>query len=526
MRGSVMLIPAMLLLVLLCAAAPAGAAGYEDGAFALELTDIGAKGWLLPWPQGSVLPQVTRGDFTAPSGLGGMENHSAIGMTCDIRLSFGEIMFQDITGVVRMSGYMVWNDPEWREFFYLYGTFDLAFPVEGTPWISYPVSGLVYGDQDTMYMIGTDTRNTAEMADDRLFVIRTIGRFDNMSYDNVVAGKARLLWAGEAAGTVSDAFATARTQAFTALPLNILLPAGTTFNQLSPVDGVGDVVLDADTDADYEAGLRHSGTFLGSGSGPAPGSFDLTWDSFVLADGTYAGIGLSFGRYVWKGTKGGYSAGFLIGDIAPATPAGIPVEGYIISSTQGGPTAEFLFGTYTGLFTGSGKAAFAGTVEAKVYQPDSPPPVVFAGAVDPPLGGIFGYVRTSARDMNGWSDLNRLYVSFGAGRNDRRMTARYDVARNRFFLFDPGLGGWIGGCRPGESRVIRTPWLALNCGKATAGPVSSVTSTGELVLLDWALRPAARMAGAGWKVYSRAIDRSGLDDGWRPVSDDLTIAAP
>lgn len=485
------------------------APGYQDGAFSLKLVERGAKGFPMDFPAGSRVSQVTLSDLSYPSA---QDLFSAVGMRCELIFSFGEIFHRQMEGNLEMTGYMVFDPARDQEIFYFYGRFDLQVPADPAP---YAISGLALGDQYTMYLVGNDSRGTADVGDDRLLLIRAIGQMEKMSVDKEVVGSARAMWSDGSGQPVADSFLVDPTAPGNALPLRTPLPAGTRFDQLAGPS----FTLTAETDAAFLADGTFAGRVQGTGASPLPGDLATTFEQFTVTGGEFNGRGLFLGRFDLEADGGPRIQGFLLGDVDGTT-----LTGYVLSAAVGAKVPQtFLFGTLAASLADTdedGAAELAGSVDAILHRMDSPPPEPLRVEEDLTLStGEFRAVPTRFRDMNGWTDLVSVSVLAGPGRVPARSMALYNLAKDRLYLFLGKKGGWGRGCRPGEGRVLRTPGMLLDCG-ATA-----VRRTGEYLLVDWALKPSARTRGP-LNIYTRALDRSLQSAGWRLATGGVEVERP
>lgn len=515
----------VILFMMVMSSVPAVAVeGYMDGSFSGLLTFDTDNAGSFILPGGAIFPQVTVSDVT-------FDNPETVDVLPNISIEFiistGEVNPMPIEGTARLIKYNAGSGDDYCEFYM--GNFDITLEDDADPPAQYTVSGAVIGDQYTFYMAGKDDANTpGDTTDDNLFLFRLnpIAPIDTGS-GYLVTGMARIMISDSLKTTIqdnidSDIVQVPDTSGFDGdgLPST----ATSYFNQITPPDGTENFLLDGvpGNAADYAAGLGHAGRLAGTGPAPLAGDLDFTQSATVLTSGDDRGKGLSYGRFTFRPDSGGYIEGFMVGDLVEGVINEENADGFIFSIATSGGVRGLLFGSYDGIFSSSW-TDFSGSVDAEIYAMDVIPPEALRPEDDDELyTSEFREHLTISRDLNGWNDQKAVYMLINDSRRKERIMGKYLVRKNKLYLYNKRLGTWVGGFRPGSTklsgadRIIRTPWVRLNCTD------TMVTRVGEYVIIQWQLKPSARMIGS-WKAYLKVSDFSRQVTGWRLGTNDLQI---
>lgn len=499
----------VLSLVPLIAPLQAAADDVRDGSFSLLLTEWGSKGEAeFTLPAGTRFPQVTTPDRTFAADERVL---AATGMVYDLQLSLGDLAWQRLHGTVRMAGYMVALPVE-GEVFYLYGTFDLLAEGSSDP----PIRGSIVGDQRTIYYLGT----AGSGPDATVFVMRTSGAFDKLDQRLPVVGSARLISGAKLLRAVADEAGT--TASTVGLPIvltgALANAAPANFTQLWSLDGSGDLPMAGPTASQYVAAGVQRGAFTGTGPAALPGPVTMSWDSFLMTDGAHAGKGCAFGRFHWRPAGGAPLEGFIFGDLSPGAGGSTAARGYVFSIGGLDHRPSFLYGTFTGSFDDLATGGLALAVDGGVFRVGNAPPEAIRNGGRRLAADSFGTVAATSRDLNGWRSIVSTKLLVNRDPVPGGLLARYLPATNRIQVYDDAARRWGAGCALGSLVRLRAPWGTVDCATTTA------LRRGELIVVDWKLRPAPGSVG-NWAVFGDAADAGGASSGFRAIGA-LSVAAP
>lgn len=493
----------------------AAAAPYLNGIFQATITDEGSAPAAFTLAAGVPFPQAT-----FPDEFIGVDTQvSAItGLQADLLIGVGEIVQGAVDGRMRFA--LLYPTSLNPEVAFIVGSFTLNFESDTAG--PYEASGVVVGDQYSIYLSGNDGKGTPETGDDKPFLLRANGVFTGaFGVGDQVFGDVQILVGEPVLRVAGGALAASRSEIGVNADLAAITgPNPFTFTRIVPADGAGDLSVDAGTTAAFSSGAKYGGNLTGL-PGPA-GSVDFDIKALVLTSGSSAWNGISFGRFSWVGTDGTMTQGFMVGNVDAPDPSGVPLEGRMFSlvSTRSG-SADHYAGTYQGHLTTTTDPEDSAqlTLAGGIWEVDPAPPEVVAVDSGQWLVGALEHPTTYTRDLNGWKNQKTVQFLLGSSRTKPKLLMRYDAARNRFQLFNSATRSWTAACAPGSSKVLRVRQAQLSCAE------SSADGSGEFLQVVWAVKPTKSLVGQ-WNAYVQVVDRSKLSTGWRQQDPIEVLTAP
>jgi hypothetical protein len=504
-------VAALLLSVL--AGVPEARAEYANGSFLGVFTASTPSTGRVNLQSRQFFPQVTTGDYVPAD----VDNHAVditSGVTVDFFLGVGELSSDTVPGKMRLTQFQLATPTEPR--LLVIGTYTLFMSDDAGP---YQISGPVLGDRFTLYIPGKDTKGTDVASDDAWFLLKVnesaVG--PDPEHPAYLTGRAQILMGDRVLVHYSEGMDVFTSADGAGMSTDLVAPglSSGTLNQIRPADGSADIALSGDTAAFFISGRTRVGT-IGAGLDP----YTVFGGNLMRKDGPGAtGQGIFLNRFTRTLPGGKLMQGFTLGDTGPADADGITAfDGYTFGFVTGQAAPAILFGEVDGL--ANAEHANAGMGADLVAVDFVPPEVYPVGQQRDLFCDRFTPYDTYAFDFNGWQDVTSVQLLINDTMASNRILARYDAVKNRLSLFNKATNSWVGSCIPGTTAMIKTPYVTLDC-KAT-----SVNRNGEILRLEWSLKPTARMLPVLHpKAYVKITDRAGLVAGWRELRSEQSITS-
>jgi hypothetical protein len=160
------------------------------------------------------------------------------------------------------------------------------------------------------------------------------------------------------------------------------------------------------------------------------------------------------------------------------------------------------------------QAAETGWVQTGTWAPIAPPvnqpPVVVSGTPNNPVATLQAFTFT-ARDPNGFADINRLYFLVNPDTSIPQNTCHglYDRPTNSVYLYDDALATPLGPLTPGANATIQNSQCLIN-GAASA----LVQTSGTDLVLKLEIGLKGSFLNKSQNIYLWALDSQNLGTGW------------